>query len=94
MRLDPQVKERLKKAFSEELVAQKELVTIFSTYHLSSEDMQKIVVRFPRFQGGKIENKIDPTLIGGFIIQAGSQLIDLSIRRALHLLKKQLYESN
>ena len=94
MRLDPQVKERLKKAFSEELVAQKELVTVYSAYRLSDEDTQKIVQRFPQFQSGKIENKIDSTIIGGFIIQAGSQLIDLSIRNALHILKKQLYESN
>ncbi|PIX69040.1 hypothetical protein COZ40_00075 [Candidatus Roizmanbacteria bacterium CG_4_10_14_3_um_filter_39_13] len=94
MRLDPQVKERLKKAFSEELVAQKELVTIYSAYQLPDEDIQKIVQRFPQFQSGKIENKIDSTIIGGFIIQAGSQLIDLSIRNALHILKKQLYESN
>ncbi len=94
MRLDPQVKERLKKAFSEEIVAQKELVTIYSAYQLPDEDIQKIVQRFPQFQSGKIENKIDSTIIGGFIIQAGSQLIDLSIRNALHILKKQLYESN
>jgi len=94
MRLDPQVKERLKKAFSEELVAQKELVTIYSAYQLPDEDIQKIVQRFPQFQSGKIENKIDSTIIGGFIIQAGSQLVDLSIRNALHILKKQLYESN
>ncbi|PIV08695.1 hypothetical protein COW57_00805 [Candidatus Roizmanbacteria bacterium CG17_big_fil_post_rev_8_21_14_2_50_39_7] len=94
MRLDPQVKERLKKAFSEELVAQKELVTIYSAYQLPDEDIQKIVQRFPQFQSGRIENKIDSTIIGGFIIQAGSQLIDLSIRNALHILKKQLYESN
>ena len=94
MRLDPQVKERLKKAFSEELVAQKELVTIYSAYQLPDEDIQKIVQRFPQFQSGKIENKIDSSIIGGFIIQAGSQLIDLSIRNALHILKKQLYESN
>jgi len=94
MRLDPQVKERLKKAFSEEIVAQKELVTIYSAYQLPDEDIQKIVQRFPQFQSGRIENKIDSTIIGGFIIQAGSQLIDLSIRNALHILKKQLYESN
>ena len=94
MRLDPQVKERLKKAFFEELVAQKELVTVYSAYRLSDEDTQKIVQRFPQFQSGKIENKIDSSIIGGFIIQAGSQLVDLSIRNALHTLKKQLYESN
>ena len=94
MRLDPRVKERLKKTFTEELTSQKEMVTVFSAYHLSENEMQKILLQFPQFSTRKVENKIDSTIIGGFIIQCGSQLIDLSIRNALHLLKKQLYESN
>lgn len=94
MRLDPHVKERLKKAFSEELVAKKEMVTIFSAYRLSDEGMKTILTQFPQFATGKVENTVDISLIGGFIIQSGSRLIDLSIRNALHLFKKQLYESN
>jgi len=94
MRLDPQVKERLKKAFSEELIAKREMVTVFSASLLSSEEMQKILIQFPQFATSQVANKIDPTVIGGFVIQSGSRLIDLSIRNALHLLKKQLYESN
>ena len=94
MRLDPHVKDRLKKAFSEELVAKKEAVTIYSAYHLSDEDMKKIITQFPQYSTSKVENEVDSSLIGGFIVQSGSRLIDLSIRNALHLLKKQLYESN
>jgi len=94
MRLDPQVKERLKKTFTAELVAQKELVKIVSAYQLSRDEIQNILSRFPQYAASRVENKIDPTLIGGFVIQVGSQNIDLSIRNALHLLKKQLYESN
>ena len=94
MRLDPRVKERLKQTFTQELKAQKEVVNIISAYRLSNDEMQNIVSRFPQYASSMVENKIDPTLIGGFIIQTGSQNIDLSIRNALHLLKKQLYESN
>jgi ATP synthase F1 delta subunit len=94
MRLDPRVKERLKKTFTEELSSQKEEVTVYSGYQLSEEELNTIVARFPQFKGSSIQNKVDSTLIGGFIIQSGSKLIDLSIRNALHLLKKQLYESN
>lgn len=94
MRLDPHVKERLKKAFSEELAAKKEMVIIFSAYRLSDEGMKKILTQFPQFATDKVENTVDTSLIGGFIIQSGSRLIDLSIRNALHLFKKQLYESN
>jgi len=94
MRLDPQVKERLKKAFTEELVAQKEIVTVVSAYRLSEDELREILSRFPRYESSMVKNKIDPSLIGGFIIQSGSQVNDLSIRNALHLLKNQLYESN
>lgn len=94
MRLDPQVKERLKKAFSDELTLKKEAVVVYSTYHLSEADILKMKKQLPQFAHRTIENKIDPTLIGGIVVQSGSQLIDLSIRNALHLLKKQLYESN
>lgn len=94
MRLDPRVKERLKKTFSQELAAQKELVKVISAYSLSNDELQKIVSQFPQYATAQVENKVDPTLIGGFVIQSGSQIIDLSIRNALHLLKKQLYESN
>ena len=94
MRLDPRVKERLKQTFSQELVAQKELVNVISAYSLSQDELQKIILQFPQYASSKVENKVDPSVIGGFIIQSGSQNIDLSIRNALHLLKKQLYESN
>ena len=94
MRLDPRVKERLKKAFTDELLSQKELVRVISAYPLSAEELQRIIQQFPHYMNSKIENKVDPSIIGGFLIQCGSQIIDLSIRNALHLLKKQLYESN
>jgi ATP synthase F1 delta subunit len=94
MRLDPRVKERLKKTFTEELTAQKELVRVISAYSLSKEELQKILSQFPQYATSEVENKIDSSLIGGFVVQSGSQIIDLSIRNALHLLKKQLYESN
>ena len=48
MRLDPQVKERLKKTFSEEIVAQKGLVSVISAYQLSSEELKKIVLELER----------------------------------------------
>lgn len=94
MRLDPRVKERLKKTFTSELAAQKELVRVISAYSLSQSEVQKILSQFPQYASAQGENKVDPTIIGGFVIQSGSQIIDLSIRNALHLLKKQLYESN
>lgn len=94
MRLDPQVKERLKKAFTDEIAVRKQAVTVYSVCPLTDAEMHKILVQFPQFASRTAHNTIDTNLIGGFVIQSGSELIDLSIRNALHLLKKQLYESN
>jgi len=93
MRLDPKVKEKLKKAFNEELVASHSVVRIVSTYPLSKEYIGSILEKFPEFSTHEVENVVDTTILGGFIIQSGSQMIDLSIRNALHLLQKKLYES-
>ena len=49
MRLDPRVKERLKKTFTDELTAQKELVKIISTIPLSVEEQKKILLQFPQY---------------------------------------------
>lgn len=94
MRLDPRVKDRLKQAFTAEIASQKEVVTIYSTYALKADEMGAIMAKFPQFAHSKTENKIDASLVGGIVIQCGSQRIDLSMRNALHLLKKHLYESN
>lgn len=94
MHLDPRVKERLKKTFEEGIIAQKQLVTVISAYQLSQEELKKIILQFPQYGTNVVENKVDHSIIGGFVIQSGSQNIDLSIRNALHVLKKQLYESN
>ncbi len=93
MRLDPQVKEKLKKTFSAELSASRNAVRITSSYPFSKEYIDSILARFPEFSGGNVENVVDKQILGGFIIQSGSQMVDLSIRSALHLLQKKLYES-
>lgn len=93
MRLDPKVKEKLKKTFSEELSASKKVLRIISTYPLSEDSIGEIKHKFPQFSAQVVENVVDKTILGGVIIQSGSQMIDLSIRNALHLLQKKLYES-
>jgi len=93
MRLDPKVKEKLKKAFSEEMAASHSVVRIVSSYPLSKENQDRILMQFPAYKNHIVENVVDKTILGGFIIQSGSQMVDLSIRSALHLLQKKLYES-
>jgi F0F1-type ATP synthase delta subunit len=90
MRLDPRVKERLKQTFLGEMAAQKRVVTLISVYPLSNDEQRSILAQFPQFAGSVVENKTDPSLVGGFILSQGSQTIDLSVRSVLHTLQKTI----
>jgi len=94
MRLDPLVKEKLKKAFSDELALKRSVVRITAGYPLTNEEIQEILKKFPAFSKSQIETQVDTQILGGFILQIGSKVIDLSIRHALHTLHKKMYESN
>ncbi len=41
----------------------------------------------------RMENKIDPSIIGGFILTIGDYYYDASVKRSLSNLKKKLYHS-
>ena len=90
MRLDPRVKERLKQTFMSEMASEKLIVRIVSTYRLTPEEQKSIVSQFPQFVSSQIENIVDPSIIGGFVLMQGSQAIDLSIRSVLQTLQKSL----
>jgi len=90
MRLDPRVKERLKQTFTKEMSIHKNVLTIVSVYALSSEEKNAIVLKFPEFHSTTIENEVDPTLLGGFILKQGSKAVDLSLRFVLQTLQKKL----
>jgi F-type H+-transporting ATPase subunit delta len=90
MRLDPRVKERLKQTFVKEMSAGKTVVRITSAYRLSPDEQEKILSHFPDFASSTVENVVDPSLLGGFIVQQGSQAIDLSLRSVLQTLQKTL----
>lgn len=90
MRLDPRVKERLKQTFVKEMSAGKTVVRITSAYKLSPDEQEKILSHFPDFAASTVENVVDPSLLGGFIVQQGSQAIDLSLRSVLQTLQKTL----
>lgn len=90
MRLDPRVKERLKQTFVKEMSAGKTVVRITSAYKLSPDEQEKIISHFPDFASSTVENIVDPSLLGGFIVQQGSQAIDLSLRSVLQTLQKTL----
>jgi F-type H+-transporting ATPase subunit delta len=76
----------------EERVLELELVT---AVELSDEEAKKIVGEIERAAGRKIEatRNVDPSLIGGLVVQAGSVRLDASVRGRLDQLREELTRS-
>ena len=73
----------------EERVLELELVT---AVELSDEEAKKIVGEIERAAGRKVEatRDVDPSLIGGLVVQAGSVRLDASVRGRLDQLREEL----
>ena len=66
---------------------------VFSTRPLSDEERTSISAAFAHKVGKqtlRIENEIDPSLIGGIRLQIGNRIFDSSVSAKLDRLKKQL----
>lgn len=93
MKIDPQLQSIVKKHFEEELEEKYGRVTITTSYKLDLNEIESITNLFPIFKEKKIDNVIDRSLLGGFIIQFGSKLIDVSIKSLLQSVKQTFYET-
>jgi F-type H+-transporting ATPase subunit delta len=69
-------------------------VSIVSAIPLEQEMVSKIIQSEPKINPDKaiIENKIDETLIGGYILRMEDQQIDASVKTKLNNIKKKLEE--
>jgi F-type H+-transporting ATPase subunit delta len=79
----------------ERLVALAERVlelALTTAVELSDEEAAKVVVQIEQAAGRKVEatRSVDPDLIGGIVIQAGSQRLDASVRGRLDQLRQEL----
>ena len=65
--------------------------TVISATALSEANKQKMVDDIQKATGGsiKLEVKVDPSLIGGFVLTVGDRQIDTSIANDLKKLKKE-----
>lgn len=74
---------------AEERVLELELTTALE---LSDEEAQKIVGEIEKAAGRKVEARraVDPSLIGGLVVQAGSIRLDASVRGRLNQLREEL----
>jgi F-type H+-transporting ATPase subunit delta len=82
----------------ERLVAQLErrlTVDLTTAYELSDEEAQQIVEQIERASGRTVEasRSVDPDLIGGIVLQAGSLRVDASVRGRLERLRRELTTS-
>lgn len=82
----------------EALVAAEEkrlAVDLTTAYELSDEDAKQILAQIEKQSGRQVEatRTVDPDLIGGFVLRAGSMLVDASIRGSLERLRQDLKRS-
>jgi F-type H+-transporting ATPase subunit delta len=82
----------------ERLVAKEERrlnVELTTAYELSDEEAKAILGQIEAASGRKVDasRKVDPNLIGGFVLQAGSMRVDASVRGRLNRLRQELVTS-
>ncbi|MGB9627530.1 MAG: ATP synthase F1 subunit delta [Thermodesulfobacteriota bacterium] len=72
-----------------------ERARVFTAIPLGPEEKDSISMGLGKLMERKviIEDKVDPSIIGGFIARVGDLLIDGSIRQRLESLKKSLVEA-
>jgi F-type H+-transporting ATPase subunit delta len=67
-------------------------VELTTALELSDDDARDLLQQIEQTAGRKIEatRKVDPNLIGGFVLQAGSMRVDASVRGRLEGLRHEL----
>jgi F-type H+-transporting ATPase subunit delta len=67
-------------------------VELTTAYELSDEEARSILRQIEEASGRRVEatRKVDPKLIGGLVLQAGSLRIDASVRGRLERLRQEL----
>jgi F-type H+-transporting ATPase subunit delta len=82
----------------ERLVAREErrlAVELTTAYELSDEEAGDLIRQIEQASGRKVEatRHVDPSLIGGVVLQAGSLRLDASVRGRLNRLRRELVPS-
>jgi F-type H+-transporting ATPase subunit delta len=70
-------------------------VELTTAFELSDEEASAILKQIEDASGRKIEatRKVDSSLIGGFVLQAGSMRVDASVRGRINRLRQELVTS-
>jgi F-type H+-transporting ATPase subunit delta len=67
-------------------------VELTTAFELTDDETKSIVEQIQRASGRKVEatRAVDPDLIGGIVLQAGSRRVDASVRGRLERLRREL----
>jgi len=70
-------------------------VVVTTAQELSGEEASSLVAKIEAATGRPVEarHRVDPSLIGGLVVQAGSLRLDTSIRGRIENLRKELVET-
>ncbi len=70
-------------------------VELTTAYELSDEEARSILGKIEQASGRKVDatRKVDPAIIGGLVLQAGSHLVDASVRGRIERLRRELVSS-
>jgi len=71
-------------------------VELTTAYELSDEEADSILKKIEAASGRGVEatRKVDPSLIGGIVLQAGSMRVDASVKGRLDRLRQELVTRN
>ena len=83
----------------ERLIAERErrlTVELTTAYELSDTDAQEITEQIARASGRPVDatRSVDESLIGGFVLQAGTMRVDASVRGRIDRLRRELVTRN
>ena len=92
MRINPFIKENLKKYLDESLKNEKDKITLISAYALNNNELTLLYQYVPRLKNSQINFEISKKVIAGVVIKIGSKVIDLSLWGQLNNLKNHIYE--
>jgi F-type H+-transporting ATPase subunit delta len=70
-------------------------VALTTAYELSDDEAAQIVAQIEEASGRRVEatRAVDPDLIGGLVLEAGSLRVDASVRGRLERLRRELVSS-
>jgi F-type H+-transporting ATPase subunit delta len=84
----------MRKEFERLIAAQERRLTVELTtaYELSDEEAQRIIGQIEKASGRPVDatRSVDPDLIGGLVLQAGSMRVDSSVRGRIERLRREL----